>query len=186
MGGAIEVESAPGTGSRFSFTVPLARASEAWRKDAEPAIDLQDVRVLIVDDNATNRDILAAPAAEASEMRPASAASGQPALDMLRRASDDGTPFTLILLDVHMPRMDGFDVAQRIHSWPGFPKSRGDDLELSGNSPATPWPLATDSGISACVRKPVRAVELRAAISSALFRPWRRRGRGRARHRSPL
>ena len=166
MGGRIWVDSAPGQGSCFHFTACFRPA-----KNQEPVLPtdttvLAGVPVLIVDDNATNRRILTRQL-QSWEMRPASASSGEQALEMLGRASDEGHPFTLILLDVHMPGMDGFEIAQRIYSRPGFP--RAVVMILSSGQQGKDVPRCRELGIAAYLTKPVRAAELRAAISDALL-----------------
>jgi CheY-like chemotaxis protein len=100
------------------------------------------------------------------QMKPTEAASAQEALTHLRRASERGNPFALVVTDVHMPEMDGFDLAERIKDTPNLAgvvilmltsgENRGDIQRCRG------------MGISAQLMKPVRRVELRAAISKAI------------------
>jgi two-component system sensor histidine kinase/response regulator len=114
MCGRIWVESALGRGSCFHFTAMFGLQPEpALHQQPKPPRDLRDLPVLIVDDNATNRMILKQ-TLESWHMKPACADSGQAALGLLHAARDAGEPFALVLLDAHMPEMDGFDLAARI------------------------------------------------------------------------
>jgi two-component system, sensor histidine kinase and response regulator len=168
MRGRLWVVSKPGQGSCFHFTAHFSPAHNVDHLFPFDAGFLAGVPVLIVDDNATNRRILTLQL-QSWEMRPSSAENGPQALEMLRRASDDGHPFTLVLLDVHMPRMDGFDVAQRLHHWPGFP--RAVVMILSSGQQREDIARCRELGISAYLTKPVRSADLRAAISAVLLGP---------------
>ncbi|WP_147692812.1 response regulator [Vogesella mureinivorans] len=106
LGGHICVQSTPGSGSEFHFSVPVQLADE---QPAQPRpTELADMPVLVVDDNPTNRSWLEAMLKNWS-MRPTLAADGFEALELLAQQ-----PYPLILLDGHMPGLSGFDVAQQI------------------------------------------------------------------------
>ncbi len=118
MSGMIYAESVEGVGSVFRFTADFRICP-----DAGPAPDwsrsLNNVRVLAVDDNPTNRRVLQA-ILERWKMQVTSVECAADALSMLKTADDNGTPFRLLLSDVQMPRMDGFELAKRVKQHPLF------------------------------------------------------------------
>jgi CheY-like chemotaxis protein len=110
MGGTMWVESEAGQGSTFQFTI-LAEAVPAQRRVylRAPELELIGKRMLIVDDNATNRRILTKQV-QSWGMLPCAAASGPEALEWIRR----GDPFDVAVLDLQMPEMDGLTLAAEI------------------------------------------------------------------------
>jgi len=113
MDSRLELESEPGHGATFHFTLNLPRASELEMIPEGGAETLRGMRTLVVDDNEINRGILER-LLERWSMPAVMADGGEAALAAIDRAFDAGQPFRLILLDAHMPGMDGFELARRI------------------------------------------------------------------------
>ncbi len=160
MGGSIGVDSTPGEGSTFWFTLPLAAAASL------PAVpspaSLAGRHALIVDDNATNREILEH-LALAGGMRCATAVDGVDGLAQIRQAHADGKPFDVALIDMKMPGMDGIALAAAVR----------DDPSLAGMHLVLVTSLhsndelarARRAGIDAYLSKPVRRHELFRALA---------------------
>ncbi len=113
MGGSIWVESGIGPGSVFHFTVRVGLADQTAHVLPPSPTVVHDTRVLVVDDNATNRRILDQMLRNWG-MKPTTVPGGRDALDALRQARDSGDAYQLVLSDANMPEMDGFLLAEEI------------------------------------------------------------------------
>lgn len=164
MDGHLWVDSTPGQGSCFHFTACFEAAGEKEQPDPNRA-RLIGVTALVVDDNSTNQRILMQ-LLRMWQMRPAAAASGTKALEMLRQAAERGDPFSLVLTDCHMPEMDGFDLATRIKNSPHLADAVV--MMLTSGEQAGDVKRCRDLGISLYLTKPVRRGDLRSAIMRSL------------------
>ncbi len=166
MNGAMGVESEPGKGSTFWFTARLEIAPEgSITQLPPPREDLTHLRVLVVDDNTTNRTVLVQMLAVWS-MIPVSAASGRQALAVLREAAAAGQPFELLILDLHMPGMDGLEVARAIARDPDIASVR---IVLLGSSSERAHARRDgETGIAAEITKPVRQSQLYDCLATVM------------------
>ena len=166
MGGRIAVESAAGHGSTFSFTARFALAADAPRSPLPvSASRLTGLRVLVVDDNATNRLILHE-MLENQRMRPQAASGAAEALAMLRRARAMGQPFPLLLTDVNMPDIDGLTLVAQLRRDPQLKDAVV--IVLTSGERAGDKARCTELGVAAHLTKPIKQSELLDAIVLAM------------------
>jgi CheY-like chemotaxis protein len=157
MGGTIGVESMPGQGSTFWFTLRLARRSSPPAATGAARSDPWDVRILCVDDHPTSRTIMEAQL-NAWGMSASCVADGATALARLRAAQAEGQPYDLVIVDEQMPDMDGRQLAQAIKTDPAHAPIR--IVLLSSLSQRRPGGAIQQAGIAAVLTKPVRQSQL--------------------------
>jgi two-component system sensor histidine kinase/response regulator len=168
MQGRIWVESEAGKGSTFHFTARFGEAKGAWKAPpaaAEAHPQLEDLSVLVVDDNATNRRFLEE-LLTSWRMKPALADSAQAAILALERNLESENPFHLILTDAHMPEMDGFTLAERIKHHPRL--AGATIMMLTSGGQRGDAARCRELGVAAYLTKPIGQSELLNAILQVL------------------
>jgi CheY-like chemotaxis protein/HPt (histidine-containing phosphotransfer) domain-containing protein len=165
MNGEIEVDSTPGQGTTFTFILRFAKA-EAHQptSGAFPYVAGGGRRVLVVDDNEVNRRLLTNLLVKWG-LQPVCAESGPEALEILEKAREEKSRFSLVLLDHDMPGMSGCEVAERIRIREG--PDQVSILILSSAPIAADQQRAKSLGIARCISKPLRRSLLREAIFQA-------------------
>ncbi|TWU15895.1 PAS domain-containing protein [Allorhodopirellula heiligendammensis] len=162
MQGRVWVESELGVGTTFHFYVHLGIAPDQTPRRPAAFSKIAGTRVLVVDDNATNRRILQE-LLQLWNLKPVMAEDGEAALHTISQAMRDEDPFGLILLDYHMPYLDGIGFAQQL-------AARQDELEhgpivmLSSSFAGLSSPQMRELGINRYLTKPVIASELRDVV----------------------
>ncbi len=166
MGGRIGVESTPGAGSTFSFTACFGIAADTPpAQTGRQVARLTGLRVLVVDDNATNRLILRE-MLENQRMQPHVAAGAAEALRMLRAARAIGRPFPLVLTDVNMPDIDGFTLVAQVRQ--DAQLSDAVIIILTSGDRPDDRARGAELGVAAHLQKPIKQSELLDAIVLAM------------------
>jgi len=166
MGGKIWLKSQEGSGSHFNFTLQFKTAQMTAHPQAAIASQqLSGVKVLVVDDNQTNRRILDRMLAT-WEMKAKSVDSGDAALAELSAAGQSNQPYRLIVTDMHMPGMDGLDFVGRIRENPGLTFAK--IVMLTSGSRSGDHERCKSLGISEFLSKPIRLTELRGSLLRVL------------------
>lgn len=164
MGGRIDVESTPGVGSVFSFELDMEERPDL-AADHVITTELEGKRCLVVDDNATNRRILDAQVRKLG-LTPALAESGDAALRLLDSDSSGSKPFDFLLVDLHMPEMDGFEFIGRYNEQ--RPSNDSAILMLSSLDRSLYEQKHDSYGIRRYLTKPILPVDLEREMRAAL------------------
>lgn len=168
MHGELGVDSEPGRGSTFWLQIPLRAGTPVLpAAEASTTLAMGDRHILVVDDNATSRDVLVA-RLRAWGARTDTAASGPAALELMGRAAGAGDPFALAVLDLDMPEMDGLALAGRISADPALVDT---PLLLLTTGIGPDAASARAAGVGAWTSKPVRPGELRDGVLTLLSQP---------------
>jgi len=168
LGGQMWLDSAPGHGSTFHFTLPFALAVDLPTQTPPVPLDsLAGIRVLVVDDNETNRTILQE-MIEGWGMQPTLAADGEKALEAMRRAAEAEAhhKYPVVLLDAMMPGMDGVALAQAIRADSALADTQL--IVLSSAGPDAKLEGLAELAVARRLIKPVKPSDLLQAIGEAL------------------
>ncbi|HEX5900233.1 MAG TPA: PAS domain S-box protein [Solirubrobacteraceae bacterium] len=165
MGGELTADSRRGHGSTFRFSAQLGLTAST-RPSRRPRVALpENLHVLVVDDNATNRDIVSAYLTGRVTVCD-QATGGATALEMLEAAAHDGRPYEVVVLDNQMPEMSGLEVAEAVRASPLLRTCRVVMLTSTGDQ----WGSSGGPDVDHCLTKPVRRAQLLEAVAAVCAR----------------
>lgn len=166
MDGNIEVESSPGHGSKFRINLKLEKSKLAQSSLSNKA-DLRDIKILVVDDNQTNQEILRLQLQNWRTHVVCTDDASQ-ALIIMAQAARINKLFHLAILDMHMPRMNGLQLAREIHTHPDF--GQISMMMLTSTHSNANHRERQRAGIPRCINKPIRQKELLEIINDVMLR----------------
>lgn len=161
MGGDLYAESRPEEGARFTLEVGLAEAPPVLEAPAVPAEPVEGVQVLVVDDHEINRRAIGL-MLEPFGVQIVAAASAKAALELLAVRA-----FDVVLMDVHMPEMDGREACRRLRA-SGGPNQSAPVIACTASADARDWEECRQAGMNGRVIKPIDSAALHAAIAAAI------------------
>jgi PAS domain S-box-containing protein len=168
MGGNLRVQSTPGVGSEFSFEIPLGISHTQMAQDLSSEPTLPHHKVLVVDDNETNRTVLEN-MLTAWGMKVVLAKDGHQALDLLLTQNNTDLDIDMALVDMHMPALDGLSMVEILRRSRRYP-----DLKLvllSSLSSVDEVQRAQSAGFQSVLAKPLRKAELRQTLQNLSSTP---------------
>jgi signal transduction histidine kinase/CheY-like chemotaxis protein len=166
MGGAMVVDSEPGVGTRFQITLDLETAAEIAPelKPAQPSPKtLRGLSILLAEDNDVNRDLIVAMLSAMQGHEVTAVANGKEAVEAAQSQR-----FNLILLDIHMPIMDGMDAIQAIRALPGA-AGRTKAIALTADAILGQDEVFRKAGFNECVTKPINWARLNTVIEQLML-----------------
>jgi two-component system, sensor histidine kinase and response regulator len=167
MNGTINVESTPGRGTRFWFTLPLTLQPSTQSAAPLPVTELRDQRVCIVDDDSVSRAVLEQYTTSWS-MQPSSVGDAQSALALLRQAAQENRPFALALVDISLPPPNGIELAHMIKKDPLIASTKIIILTVHGQRGEAK--LAMEAGAAGYLTKPLRFTQIHDCLRVVLAR----------------
>jgi signal transduction histidine kinase/CheY-like chemotaxis protein/HPt (histidine-containing phosphotransfer) domain-containing protein len=165
MNGRIDLESTPGVGTRITFTLPMTIAAARTKEIRADISVLAGKRVLVVDDRDMNREIITA-YLDGCGAKVDAARSAESALDQMRAAANEGSPFAVAIIDMIMPTLNGLELADLVRADPAIAKTElimVTSMSWKGDAKAV-----RARGIRNLLTKPVRRSDLLEAVCNAL------------------
>lgn len=166
MEGQVGIESTPGKGSVFWFTVRFEKQTNPARGIPDSLRDLATSRVLIVDPSAANRRDLHNQMVAWGLRHSAEAETALAGLDMLRVAAQNGEPYEILLIDMEMPDLHGLEIARRVKTDAALASTKL--IMLTATRAAVNNPALREAGIEGCLVKPVRQARLVDCLANAM------------------